>query len=113
MMTGAEGKDLRERHGRTAKLLSRMSRDDLAALHRTALRERGTILLHGGPQSKDELIGALLELDFPAARMNEASHVLHHQDLNWPACEWCKRAGDRMPVDTGPPFPDTGQDGPP
>jgi hypothetical protein len=87
-MTAAEARALRLAHDDAARRYGRMPKAKLAAAYRKALAERGQEILLGGPASKDELVAAILGLDYPIARLNEAIHVAWH-DTAWPGCPHC------------------------
>jgi hypothetical protein len=92
-MTEDEARAHRADHDNYAKAISRMTKAELAILYRREMAIRGTELLYGGPGSKDEFISAIMNLNYPAALMNETSHVLYHKPgENWSACEHCQRA---------------------
>jgi hypothetical protein len=49
--------------------------------------------------SKDELIGSIIDIRYPAAWVNEAIHVLYHGEPKapgevWDVCEWCNDGKD-------------------
>lgn len=75
--------------GAYARRLSNMTRKGLQAEYAAALDDRGMVLLAGGPRTRDELIGAALELRYPAARSNMVAHVLYHDATDWTACLYC------------------------
>lgn len=86
----AQARELREQHDAYVRGLWRKPRGTLAALCRREMAARGRQMLYGGPASKDELTSALAGLRFPLARLNEAIHVLHHdQESSSSACRWC------------------------
>ena len=86
LCTEVEARMFREARDAYLKRLSRMSNRQLRQEHRGVLLDRGTILLHVGPRTKAELRGALVELRYPAARLNMTTHVLYHQgDPGWTA----------------------------
>jgi hypothetical protein len=94
MMTETEARELSKAHGEYARGAWRMTKAALASLYRAEISAQGTHLLYGGPGSKDELASAVVALRFPAAALNEAIHVLHHQDSDgWSACEHCHPHG--------------------
>lgn len=90
MMAADAARDLRTRHDTAARALTRKTRGQLAVIYRDAQRTQGIELLHGGPGSKDELINAIMAIWYPPGQLNEAIHVLYHQDsAGWSACEHC------------------------
>lgn len=89
-MTETEARNIRTQHDAMAKTLTRASKANLKRDYDTIQRAFGFETVHGGPASKDELIGAILDISFPRAAMDEASHVLYHKPgENWSACEHC------------------------
>ena len=88
-MNETEARTLREAHNAYVKRLSRQSRLALAVIYRDDLADQGRALVSGGPLTRDELISALCELHYPAAKLNEAGHVLYHDSHGYTACELC------------------------
>jgi hypothetical protein len=88
-MTKGQAHALRAAHASEARALTRMTRHELAVIERCDLAARDIERIMGGPASKDELIGAILEMRYPAARQNEAVHVLGHDSRGWSACNFC------------------------
>ena len=84
-MTRDEAAALRAAAGAEVRLLSRKSRHELAAIE----IQEGPVHLLGGPVTKDELISAIIERRYPAARQNEATHVIGHPGRGWTACDFC------------------------
>jgi hypothetical protein len=89
LCTAEEAAMFRAAHSAYVGRVSRMSRGRLADLHRADLAEQGRQILFGGPVTKDELVRALVELHYPTARLNMTTHVLHHGEADWSACEYC------------------------
>lgn len=102
MMTYAEAKNLNGRYQDALRRLSRMRKPALAALlARQDAADRRTRLI-GGPRTKDEFLRELLDLDFPVAGLNEATHVLYHApSARWEACEHCQARPETQTVNTG------------
>jgi hypothetical protein len=72
------------------RVLSRKSHAELAAMDLAQLAERGTVRVHGGPLSHDELVSTIVSRQYPLEKLNEAIHVLYHTDrLSSSACQWC------------------------
>jgi hypothetical protein len=90
-MTRDEAQALRTAHDTDARLLSRKPKYELVAIERSELAAAGRERIFGG-MSKDELVASILALrGFGIERMNEATHVLHHQPgEKWSACGWCQ-----------------------
>jgi hypothetical protein len=82
------GRYLRE-HDKRAKMLTRASAASLRQVYRDTLADFGTVSVIGGPVSKDELVNAILGLEYPPANLNEAIHLMYHEGAVWDACEWC------------------------
>ena len=79
-----------EARGAYAKRVSRLSRATLATDYRAELADRGMSLLYGGPATKDELLTAIINLRYPVAKINEATHVLYHSsDFPNEVCAYC------------------------
>lgn len=76
------------RSGYTQRI-SRNTKAALATLYSVDQAERGVTTVFGGPATKQELISALVELHYPLAKMNEASHVLYHGEYANDACAYC------------------------
>lgn len=92
-MTSNEAKKLRIDHDACARMLNRMTVANLRIVHARNLSAHGREILFGGPQSKDELISAILELSgFGIAKLNEAIHVLAHDGWKNEICEFCQEA---------------------
>ena len=72
----------RQARSKRAKALNRQTAPTL----RDAVRSAGLIF---GDLSKDELVAAVLEVEYPLALEHEAIHILHHRDWQNSACEWC------------------------
>jgi hypothetical protein len=87
-MTAEQARALRLAHDDAARRYGRMPKAVLAVAYQKALRARGREILLGGPVSKPELVTAILGLDYPIARLNEAIHVAWH-DTVWPGCPHC------------------------
>lgn len=88
-MNLTEARVLREAHNAYVKRISRMTRAQLRDAERADLADRGIVREYGGPVTRDELISALCELHYPAAKLNEAIHVIGHDTRDWPACNFC------------------------
>jgi hypothetical protein len=90
LMTETEARNFRTDHDAYVRTLSRQTKSHLASMYRQQLAAHGRELLYGGPASKDELISAISNLNYPIERLNESIHVLYHQDSDGSsACEWC------------------------
>jgi hypothetical protein len=84
LMSSAGARQFRQDHDNAARHLSRKSKGDLEKIA-AGFRERIC-----GQSSKDELISEILGHRYPAGRLNEAIHVLHHAPGEaWSACEIC------------------------
>ena len=94
-MNETEARTLREAHNAYVRFLDGISRYRLAAELVELETERGIIHLYGGPSTRDELISALCEIRYPAAKLNEAGHVLWHSygAVN-SACKLCHGQGN-------------------
>jgi hypothetical protein len=80
----------RKAHDVRVKKLYRMTMPTLRDIEQAHLARQGYQRVFGGPVSKDELISAILAVEYPADRMNETTHVLYHKPgETWSACEWC------------------------
>jgi hypothetical protein len=88
-MNLTEARTLREAHNAYVKRLARMTRGALAILEAIEMREHDQTHLLGGPVTRDELIAALVELRYPAAKRNEAIHVIGHDSHGFTACNFC------------------------
>lgn len=63
----------------------------LREIERQHLAAQGIQRLAGGPGTKDELVNAILAIEYPVALLNEAGHVLFHRSGQiWSACELCR-----------------------
>jgi hypothetical protein len=81
----------RARHDARVKALSRLGATTLRELEGAQLAAQGVQRVAGGPASRDELVGAIVDAEFPRALMDEASHVLYHKPgETWGACQWCQ-----------------------
>lgn len=90
MMNRKDALQIFERHGRVLRQLASMRRVDLATQLAARDRADGRTRLVGGPRTRDELIGELLDLNFPRAVLDEVNHVLYHEPgAPWSACEHC------------------------
>lgn len=70
--------------------INRSTKAELASIYREDMREQGRQIIFGGPSTKAELINALVELHYPLAKVNEATHVLYHSaDFPNEVCAWC------------------------
>jgi hypothetical protein len=86
-MTRDEACEFRAAWTADVHTLNRMSRGQLAD---EAARHMIT-----GPMSRDEYMGAILDVMYPMPRLNESTHVLHHQPGEvWDVCEWCNDGKD-------------------
>jgi hypothetical protein len=84
----------RKAHDARVRALSRMTVAELRRTEQAHLTAQGLTRILGGPGSKDEVLRAIIDAEFPADLMNEASHVLYHKPgENWSACEHCPKAG--------------------
>lgn len=89
-MNELQARLIREAHDGYVHLLARKPKAELARLYGEELAAHGRTLLFGGPASKDELIGALVEMRYPLVKMNESIHVLYHTpEIVNEICEWC------------------------
>lgn len=75
--------------GAYARKLSNRSRVALRVEYAAELADRGQAILAGGPVTRDELVGALLRLRYPATEQAMVTHVLYHDTPGWSACAWC------------------------
>lgn len=93
-MTVPEAQEFRAGYEAEVRELSRKSRTELASIEAAELSGRGMQRLFGGPQSKDELINAIVGYRYPLERLNETTHILYHEPgESWSACEWCHPHG--------------------
>src|ERR1700751_3906948 len=92
MMSETEAKRFRIDHDNAARMLNRMSKEQLKTVFVRNLQERGMEILYGGPVSKDELISSILNFSYPIAMLNEAIHVLYHASAQCPneVCDYCR-----------------------
>jgi hypothetical protein len=89
-MNETQARMFREGHNTYVNRLARMSKGALVIEWQDDMADRGMTTLFGGPRTKDELISELVEMRYPLAQVNEASHVVGHQGVVWPACKWCQ-----------------------
>ena len=83
-MSADEAREFRQAHDKDARQLSRKSKREL---ERIAAEYRVRIY---GQSSKQELTSEILGYQFPAGKLNEAIHVLHHAPGDvWSACAIC------------------------
>lgn len=88
-LTADEARQLRADHDRDAGQLARKSQRELGRIAAGLRAGTGWERLYG-TSSKDELISEILGHRYPAAKLNEAIHVMHHRPgESWTACEWC------------------------
>ena len=89
-MTETEARAFRAAYQGAVTRYSRMSKTALAAEERALMADQGIQRVYGGPASKDEFLSSVLDLrGYTIARLNEATHVLHHTET-WPDCEYCQ-----------------------
>jgi hypothetical protein len=80
----------RQSYDQRMKALYRKTVPTLRDIERDHLAERGIRRISGGPARKEELISAILEVEYPIARLNEATHVIYHRPgESSSACNWC------------------------
>lgn len=73
-----------------ATRIARKSKAALAAMYAADLAEAGRSILFGAPSTRDELMGALMELHYPLGKLNESIHVLYHTpEFPNEACHIC------------------------
>lgn len=73
-----------------ARKLSHMSAPKLREVIAAEFASQGRTSLTGfARHSRDELVGEILEIRYPHERLNEAIHVMYHQQGGSSACEWC------------------------
>ena len=91
IMTTQQAENFLARHDADARIFTRMTKTALSDLLAARYRAEGTILVTGGPVSKDELINALLGRDYPVDKLNEAIHASYHLTGRGgsSACEYC------------------------
>lgn len=89
MMTDTQARTLREAHNAYIKQMARMPVAKLAAFYAADLADQGRQIVFGGPRTRDELMRALGELHYPAAKLNEAVHVTGHDTHGYTACNFC------------------------
>ena len=83
----------RQAHDKRVKALSRMTMPTLRETERAYLTAQGRERITGGPCGRDELISAILAIEFPAALINQTAHVLYHKPgEHWSACEYCQES---------------------
>ena len=88
LMSSAEARQFRQDHDNDARQLSRKPKGELEKIA-AGFRQRIY-----GQSSKDELISEILGHRYPAGKLNEAIHVLHHAPGEvWSACAICTGEG--------------------
>ena len=55
-------------HDKRVKELGRMPAASLPAVYREALAKDGSALVYGGPESRDEFVNAIIEIEYPDVR---------------------------------------------
>jgi hypothetical protein len=88
-MNETEARTLRAAADAYVRRMNAKSRAVLAQTYRDDMAELGRVTVFGGPVTRDELLSALVELHYPAAKQNEAIHVIGHQARGWSACNHC------------------------
>jgi hypothetical protein len=84
----------RKAHDTWVKKLWSLSMQALREIDRQQLAGQGSERLMGGPVTKDELVSAIVEREYPLTKLNEAIHAAHHgPDESWPACGFCAGTG--------------------
>ena len=84
LMSSAGARQFRQDHDAAARQLSRKSKGELEKIA-AGFRERIY-----GQSSRDELVSEILGYRYPAGRLVEAIHVLHHAPGEvWSACAIC------------------------
>lgn len=83
-MTRDQAAALITARGTDAKLLGRKPKHELVAIYQS---EGG---FGGGTWSKQDLMNSIVEMRYPVARYNEATHVLYHEGGGFSACEFCQ-----------------------
>ena len=94
MMTHNEAVDFQSRLTADMLTLKRARKAELEAAYAAELERVGIIFNHR-PATKDSLMNDILNRRYPLAQVNEASHVLYHRDVIWPACDHCPKPEDR------------------
>ena len=90
LMSPDEAHAFRADHDNYVKALYRMTKGELAVLHRSQLRADGVEIIYGGPVTKDEYARDILARRYPIDKLNEAGHVLFHgHPASWQDCPWC------------------------
>jgi hypothetical protein len=84
-----QARTLREACDAYVKFVYSKPKSRLAVLYATEQADRGRVTVFGGPSTRDEFARELIELRYPAAKMNETIHVLYHQDFASDACAYC------------------------
>lgn len=74
-MDGATARQYIQEHDRQARRLNRTHVTDLRTQLKAQLRVKGREIIHGGPVSRDELINALLELQYPDIAQARSDYV--------------------------------------
>ena len=62
-------------HDKRVKLLDRKTVAVLCSIYLAAMRDAGMIQVMGGPESKDEFISAIVEIEFPEIRTAREVYV--------------------------------------
>ena len=76
------------RSGYTQRL-ARNTKTALAVIYQIDQAERNIVTVFGGPAAKQEFISALVDLHYPLAEANEATHVLYHGEFASDVCAYC------------------------
>lgn len=70
--------------------LYRLTKPKLRSIDRAHMAAQGVERIYGGPATREELIRAILDDEYPVSLLNESSHVIWHQPgESWSACRWC------------------------
>src|SRR4051812_34787951 len=104
MMSKAEAELFTRERSDYARLMSRKTKAELRGIFIGNLAEDGMESLSLNNYSKDELVNAIIEFDFPLAKINEATHVLYHDEWKNDVCDYCRAEAAMLPPNVQPPF---------
>lgn len=91
LMTVEQAAAFRAAYAADLAVLNRKTKAELVAIERSELAARNRERIYGGPVTKAEYLSSILEMRWPVARSNEASHVLNHgPGETWSGCQWCQ-----------------------
>jgi hypothetical protein len=89
--TAQDALSYRRDHDARVRELNRKTMPSLRGIYGALLAGQGHFLVYGGPGSKDELVSAIIGIEYPRALINESAHAAYHgAGGGWDACEWCK-----------------------